>query len=212
MSLGAIDWNKMDGDTIVPILVCCLLLAWYLPAAVSKYRGKSSKALGHAAIWFAMIVVLIGGYAFRPELAFIKDRMAGVLIPGRATDKGDGTIVISKSSDDDHFSIAGYINNQSTSFVLDTGASAVVLTHDTAQRLGLLVGEDGYTQTVSTANGMTKVAPIRIDELRIASIVLKDVKASVARQGELDENLLGMSFLSRLKGYAVEADQLTLRQ
>jgi aspartyl protease family protein len=59
---------------------------------------------------------------------------------------------------------------------------------------------------------LTKVAPIRIDELRIASIVLKDVKASVARQGELDENLLGMSFLSRLKGYAVEADQLTLRQ
>ncbi len=202
----------MNSETIVPILVCCLLLAWYLPAAVGKYRGKSSKALGHAAIWFAMIVVLIGGYAFRPELAFIKDRMAGVLIPGRAADKGDGTIVISKSSDDDHFSIAGYINNQSTSFVLDTGASAVVLTHDTAQRLGLLVSEDSYTQTVSTANGLTKVAPIRIDELRIASIVLQDVKASVARQGELDVNLLGMSFLSRLKSFAVEADQLTLRQ
>lgn len=202
----------MNSETIVPILVCCLLLAWYLPAAVAKYKGRSSKALGHAAIWFAMIVVLIGGYAFRPELIFVKDRMAGVLMPGLAIDKGGGTIVISKSSDEDHFRVDGFVNNQSTSFILDTGASAVVLTHDTAKRLGLLASEENYTQIVSTANGLTKVAPIRIDELRIASLVLLDVKASVARQGELDVNLLGMSFLSRLKSYSVESDQLTMRQ
>jgi aspartyl protease family protein len=202
----------MNSDTIVPVLVCCLLLAWYLPAVVTKYKSKSNKALGHAAIWLGMIVVLIGGYAFRPELIFIKDRIAGVLMPGQAIDKGGGTIVINKRNDENHFSIDGHVNNQSTSFVLDTGASAVVLTHDTAQRLGLLAGENSYTQTVSTANGLTKVAPIRIDELRISSIVLQDVKASVARPGELDINLLGMSFLSRLKGYAVEDDELTLRQ
>ena len=204
--------KTLDSDTIIPILVFCLLLAWYLPAVVGKYKSRSSHALGHAAIWLGLIVVLVGGYAFAPELTFIKNRMAGVLIPGRAIDQGGGTIVINKRSDDLHFSIVSYVNNQSTNFVLDTGASAVVLTHETAQRLGLLVNESSYTQTVSTANGLTKVAPIRIDELRIASIVLNDVKASVARQGELDDNLLGMSFLSRLKGYAVEADQLTLRQ
>jgi aspartyl protease family protein len=204
--------KTLDSDTIVPILVCCLLLAWYLPTVVGKYSGKSSKALGHVAIWLGLIVVLVGGYAFRPELIFVKDRMAAVLLPGRAIDKGGGTIVINKRSDENHFIIAGHVNNQSTSFMLDTGASAVVLTHDTAQQLGLLANEDSYTQTVSTANGLTKVAPIRIEELRIGSIILQDVKASVARRGELDENLLGMSFLSRLKGYAVEADELTLRQ
>ena len=202
----------MDSESIVPILVGCLLLAWYLPVLVGKYRGKSRQALGQVAIWLAIIVVLIGGYAFRLELIFIKDRIASVLMPGRATDKGGGTIVINKNSDDNHFSIAGYVNNQSTSFVLDTGATAVVLTYDTGQRLGLLESEDSYTQTVTTANGLTKVAPIQIDELSIGSIVLKDVKASVARQGELDVNLLGMSFLSRLQGYAVEGDQLTLRK
>jgi aspartyl protease family protein len=210
--LGGINLKTLDSDVIVPILVCCLLLAWYLPAVVGKYSGKSSKALGHVAIWLGLIVVLVGGYAFRPELIFVKDRMAAVLLPGRAIDKGGGTIVINKRSDENHFIIAGYVNNQSTSFLLDTGASAVVLTHDTAQQLGILANEDSYTQTVSTANGLTKVAPIRIEELRIGSIILQDVKASVARRGELDENLLGMSFLSRLKGYAVEADQLTLLQ
>jgi aspartyl protease family protein len=210
--LGGINLKTLDSDTIVPILVCCLLLAWYLPAVVGKYSGKSRKALGHVAIWLGLIVVLVGGYAFRPELMFVKDRIAGVLMPGQAIDKGDGTIVINKRSDDNHFIIAGSVNNQSTSFLLDTGASAVVLTHETAQHLGMLLNENSYTQTVSTANGLTKTAPILINELRIGSIVLDDVKASVARQGELDENLLGMSFLSRLKGYAVEADQLTLRQ
>jgi aspartyl protease family protein len=210
--LGAIDLKTLDSDTIIPILVFCLLLAWYLPAVVGKYRGRSNQALGHVAIGLGLIVVLVGGYAFRPELITIKDRIAGVMMPGQAIDRGGGTIVINKRADEAHFSIAGSVNKQNTEFVLDTGASAVVLMHDTAQRLGLLAGEGGYSQTVSTANGMTKVAPIRIDELRIGSIILQDVKASVAQPGELDVNLLGMSFLSRLKGYAVEADQLTLRQ
>jgi aspartyl protease family protein len=210
--LGAINLKNLDSDTIIPVLVFCMLLAWYLPAVVGKYRGRSSQALRHVAIWLGLIVVLIGGYAFRPELIIIKDRIAGVMMPGQAIDRGGGTIVINKRADEAHFSIAASVNKQNTDFVLDTGASAVVLTHDTAQQLGLLANEDSYTQTVSTANGLTKVAPIRINELRIASIILQDVKASVARQGELDENLLGMSFLSRLKGFAVEADQLTLRQ
>jgi aspartyl protease family protein len=199
--LGAIDLKTLDSETIVPVLVFCLLLAWYLPAVVGKYRGRSSHALRHVAIWLGLIVVLVGGYAFRPELTSIKDRIAGVMMPGQAIDRGGGTIVINKRADEAHFSIAGSVNKQNTEFM-----------HDTAQRLGLLTGEDAYTQTVSTANGMTKVAPIRIDELRIGSIILQDVKASVAQPGELDVNLLGMSFLSRLKGYAVEADQLTLRQ
>ena len=202
----------MNADVIVSITVCCLLLAWYLPAAIQKYKGQSSQALRHAALWLAMVVVLIGGYAFRPELTFVKNRMVSVLLPGRAIDKGGGTVVITKNSQDDHFSIDGLINTQSTSFILDTGASTVVLTYDTAKRLGLLAGEESYTQIVSTANGLTKVAPIRIGELRIGSLVLQDVKASVARQGELDVNLLGMSFLSRLKSYSVESDQLTMRQ
>ena len=202
----------MNADVIVSITVCCLLLAWYLPAAIQKYKGQSSQALRHAALWLAMVVVLIGGYAFRPELTFVKNRMVSVLLPGRAIDKGGGTVVITKNSQHDHFSIDGLINTQSTSFILDTGASTVVLTYDTAKRLGLLAGEESYTQIVSTANGLTKVAPIRIGELRIGSLVLQDVKASVARQGELDVNLLGMSFLSRLKSYSVESDQLTMRQ
>jgi aspartyl protease family protein len=209
---GSIDLKTLDSDTVIPILVFCLLLAWYLPAVVGKYRGNSSHALRHGAIWLGLIVMLVGGYAFRPELITIKDRIAGVLMPGRAIDVGGDMIVIYKRADEAHFNIKSYVNNQSAEFVLDTGASAVVLTHGTAQRLGLLPTEGGYTQTVSTANGMTKVAPIRIDELRIGSIIIKDIKASVAQPDELDVNLLGMSFLSRLKGYAVEADQLTLRQ
>ena len=202
----------MNEGTIIPLIVFALLLAWYIPAAVRNYRGKFGQALGQAAIWFALIMVFVGGYAFRPELMVIKDRVFGVLLPGRAVDQGGGTIVINKSNEDDHFRINADVNAQSTIFILDTGASSVVLTHDTAHRLGLLASEENYSQTVSTANGLTQVAPIRIRELRIASIVLNDVKASVARDGELDENLLGMSFLSRLKGYAVESDQLTLRQ
>ncbi|MDE2446459.1 MAG: TIGR02281 family clan AA aspartic protease [Alphaproteobacteria bacterium] len=202
----------MNGDQMMGILVGCLLLAFYLPYAVRRYRGASQKAGGHVAIWLGLLVLLVGGYAYQPELLSVKDRILGVLMPGRAMSRSDGVVVINKAADEAHFQLDAAVNGQSTSFVVDTGASSVVLTHETALRLGLLTGEDSYTQTVSTANGTTKVAPIGIGEMRIASISLSDVKASVARPGELDTNLLGMSFLSRLKGYAVEGNQLTLRQ
>jgi aspartyl protease family protein len=95
--------------------------------------------------------------------------------------------------------------------LIDTGASTVVLKPADAQRLGIDVDRLKYTVPVQTANGTTYAAHVRLRTLTLGPISLNDVEALVAKPGTLKENLLGMSFLSRLRSYEFTTDMLTLR-
>jgi aspartyl protease family protein len=95
--------------------------------------------------------------------------------------------------------------------LVDTGASTVVLKPADAQRLGIDVERLRYTVPVQTANGTTYAASVRLHNLTVGNISLDNVDALVARQGSLKDNLLGMSFLSRLRSYEFTSDYLTLR-
>ena len=95
--------------------------------------------------------------------------------------------------------------------VLDTGASSVVLTHDAAVAAGLPVEMIHYTVSVDTANGRAQAAPVTLDRIAVGSIVERQVPALIAPPGQLRTSLLGMSFLSRLQGWEVRGDKVTLR-
>jgi aspartyl protease family protein len=94
--------------------------------------------------------------------------------------------------------------------MVDTGASIVALPQSVAERIGLFPGPEQFTQTVSTANGRLKVAPVRLSNLTLGPIRLQDVEAVVIPDGRLDKTLLGMSFLGRLKGFEIREGQLHL--
>jgi aspartyl protease family protein len=96
--------------------------------------------------------------------------------------------------------------------VADTGATLVVLTYEDAERLGLRPRSLDFSGRASTANGTAKVAPVKLAKLRIADIVLRDVSAAVAEPRALGVNLLGMSFLARLKRFEMQGDELLLVQ
>ena len=102
------------------------------------------------------------------------------------------------------------MNNASVDFVFDTGASAVTLTQDDARAAGIDPSTLSYTVPVSTANGQSTFALTTLDELRIGSLRLDDVRAFVARPDVLETSLLGLSALDRLKGWRVEGDRLIL--
>jgi aspartyl protease family protein len=102
-------------------------------------------------------------------------------------------------------------NGISLGMLVDTGASTVVLRPADAQRLGIDIERLRYTVPVQTANGTTFAASVRLRNVSIGRIRLNDVEALVAKQGALKENLLGMSFLSRLRSYEFTSDYLTLR-
>jgi aspartyl protease family protein len=111
-----------------------------------------------------------------------------------------------------HFETEGRINGQRIGFMVDTGASVIALNESSAARFGLRPSRGDYKATVTTANGTIKAAPMRLAMVDIGGIVVHDVDAMVLPDEALSENLLGLSFLSRLKRFEYANGRLVLEQ
>jgi len=111
-----------------------------------------------------------------------------------------------------HFSVTSHINGMPVEMMADTGATYVALTYKTALSLGIQPSELPFNKQTDTANGVTAVAPVVLDEMRIGDIVVRQVEAVVTAPGRLQQNLLGMSFINRLSRFEMSGRRLTLTQ
>ena len=111
-----------------------------------------------------------------------------------------------------HFLTEGRIDGQRIGFMVDTGASMIALNETSAARFGLRPSRGDYNATVNTANGTIKVARTRLAMVDIGGLVVRDVDAMVLPDEALSENLLGLSFLSRLKRFEYANGQMVLEQ
>lgn len=111
-----------------------------------------------------------------------------------------------------HFQTEGRIEGQRIGFMVDTGASVVALNEKSAARFGFRPSRSDYTTTVSTANGTIKAARTRLAMVELDGIVVRDVDAMVLPDEALSENLLGLSFLSKLKRFEYANGRLVLEQ
>ncbi len=94
--------------------------------------------------------------------------------------------------------------------LVDTGASRVILRESDARRAGYRISSSDYTVRVSTANGITYAAPITLRSVELGSIRVRNVPALVQHDDQLSVNLLGMSFLNRLRAFQFENGYLLL--
>jgi aspartyl protease family protein len=111
-----------------------------------------------------------------------------------------------------HFATEARIDGQRIAFMVDTGASVVALNESSAARVGLRPNPSQYTAIVTTANGTLKGAPTRIAMIEVGGLIVRDVDAMVLPDEALSENLLGLSFLSRLKRFEYADGQMVLQQ
>ena len=111
-----------------------------------------------------------------------------------------------------HFQTEGRIDGQRIGFMVDTGASVVALNEKSAARFGFRPGRGDYNATVQTANGTIKAARTRLAMVDLGGIVVRDVDAMVLPDEALSENLLGLSFLSKLKRFEFANGRLVLEQ
>ncbi len=111
-----------------------------------------------------------------------------------------------------HFATEGRIDGQRIPFMVDTGASVVALNESSAARFGLRPTHGDYRATVTTANGTVKGAPARIAMLEVGGLIVRDVDAMVLPDEALSENLLGLSFLSKLKRFEYANGKMVLEQ
>jgi aspartyl protease family protein len=108
------------------------------------------------------------------------------------------------------FALQARINGVPAPMVVDTGATSVVLTYETAKAAGLPLELLDYDVDVETAGGRTKAARLTLDRLAIGKLVERSVPALVVPHGTMKTNLLGMTFLDRLERWEVRADRLML--
>ncbi|WP_445221501.1 TIGR02281 family clan AA aspartic protease [Bradyrhizobium sp. Pa8] len=108
------------------------------------------------------------------------------------------------------FALRAKINGVAAPMVIDTGATSVVLTWETAKAIGLPLEMLEYDVDLETAGGHTKAARLTLDRLSVGHLVEKSVPALVVQRGQMKTNLLGMSFLDRLESWGVRADKLML--
>jgi aspartyl protease family protein len=104
------------------------------------------------------------------------------------------------------------VNGARVHMLVDTGASSVVLSYDDAAAAGFYPGPADFKFSAQTANGVSRMARVRLRQMRLGAIALDNVDAYVADRGALGASLLGMTFLSRLSHFEAASGRMVLRQ
>lgn len=206
---GRFPW-ALDGESEVQRLV--YLLAWLAllgGGGVAMFRLRPAKAALQVAIWAAVVLLLVLGYSFRGEFSQLRDRLAGALLPNQGQTAADGSVAFTRSSDG-QFHVAAVVDGTRIAFLVDTGASGVLLSPADARRLGFDPASLDYSVWTSTANGKGRAAPMVLGSIEIGPIRRVNMPALV-NEAALKGSLLGMRFLDSLGGFAVEGDRLVLR-
>jgi aspartyl protease family protein len=141
------------------------------------------------------------------QIARATDNISNVL---RKRSSAAGRAVQIARGQSGEFTLKARINGVTAPMVIDTGATSVVLTYETAKAAGLPLELLEYDVDVETAGGHTKAARLTLDRLAIGKLVERSVPALVVPHGQMKTNLLGMSFLDRLESWEVHADRLML--
>jgi aspartyl protease family protein len=199
----------MTTDDFADLSVKLIWLVALGGSALVVFRESIGKAIQIVLIWIVIGLSLALGYTYRFELRGVYDRLMAEMVPGRAATRG--RIVEIARGRGGSFDVSTRVNGGSVPMVLDTGASAVVLTQEAAKAAGLPLEVLSYSVTVDTANGKTRAAAVTLDSVSVGGLTERSVPALIAQPGQLRTSLLGMSFLNRLESWEVRGDKLVLR-
>ena len=165
-----------------------------------------------SAVGVAQAVVMLSHADRGPELRRAQTAVAepAMTTPDVRVEHAAGTSAELAKSPDGHYWAEATVNGQRVRFLVDTGATAVALTIQDAQRLGLNPSTLDYGYQVMTANGQARAAQVRLASISVAGARVEDVQALVIEKG-LPTSLLGMTYLGRLSRFEATPTALILR-
>lgn len=173
-----------------------VLVLWF----VVQGRESLGKLLQHAAAWALIFLGAIAVVGLWQDIRQTVRPTQSVVSEGR---------VELPRAPDGHYYVTAEVNGATIRFVVDTGASQIVLSRRDARRAGIDTGALIYTGRAQTANGTVRTAPVRLDRLAIGGFEDRDVRA-VVNEGAMDGSLLGMEYLRRFSSVEIAGERLVL--
>lgn len=189
-----------DLPRLAYLILLLLAIGGFLVVELRKSPGKTSRQLLAWALIFAGAVAIAG----------LWDDISGAVVPRQEISQGGAHIEIPVSHDG-HYYLTAEANGVPVTFVVDTGATTIALSRQDAQKIGIDTGNLAYIGQARTANGTVATATVMIDSFRIGDIQDDRVPATVI-DGEMDQSLLGMTYLSRFARVSMEDDRLVLER
>jgi aspartyl protease family protein len=197
------DMGLDDPDSLARLLYLGALLLFVGGFVLWGSRRRLGRNLRDLAIWALILAMAVIAYGFR-------DTLRQQLVPAAMVQTGPGVVELRRGSDG-HFHANLEVNGQRVRFMVDTGASDVVLSRRDAERVGLDPDGLAYLGTARTANGTVATATVRLGLVQLGEIRDTGVRASVT-EGGLDSSLLGMSYLDRFSSIEISGDTMRLRR
>lgn len=189
-----------DPDTLARVVYLLLLLGF-----VGGFFLWGGRGLGRnfrdLTIWVLIFAMVVIAYGFR-------DVLRDELLPAAMVQVAGDTIELRRASDG-HFHATLEVNGRRVRFMVDTGASDIVLSRADAERVGLDPAELRYLGSALTANGPVATAPVRLAVVQFGDFTDTDVRATV-NAGALDVSLLGMSYLDRFDSIQISGERMRL--
>lgn len=192
----------MTADMLPNIVYLLILLMALGGTLIVALRGNMARTLQQLSVWGLLFLALIAVYGMWGDIK-------NTLLPQQQVLE-DGRIELPRQADG-HYYVVAKVNDVPIRFVVDTGATQVVLTQQDADRLGLNADRLAFTGRANTANGSILTAPVRLDTLDIGPIHDRNVNA-VVNGGQMDTSLLGMNYLTRFARVEFNRDKMILER
>ncbi|WP_324754669.1 retropepsin-like aspartic protease family protein [Roseovarius sp. Pro17] len=192
--------DTVDTANLIYLIVLgCAVMIWFFAAN----RNSLGKTAQHAAVWGLIFIGVIAAIG-------LWDDIRATVAPRQSISADQGRIELPRAPDG-HYYLAAEVNGAPVRFVVDTGASDIVLSREDAIAAGLHPDDLNFTGQATTANGIVRTAPVRLETLTVGSISDRGVRA-VVNSGELRESLLGMGYLERFTSVHITGGKLVLER
>ena len=201
---GAIMSTDQGAHMIWWLLAALLPLSALLSRQISL-RGTLAMALS----WGAIFLFVLGLFSYRQEFTNVAIHIKNSVI-GNPQQRAEGDTLHIQMSDDGHFWVMARVNNKPVRFLVDSGATVTTLSDDIAGQTGVNVDEFSPAMAMQTANGVVFAKRSTIDGLSVGPIQTSQLSVVVSDRMN-GVNVLGMNFLSRLKSWRVEKDEMVLQ-
>lgn len=166
-----------------------------------SWKNSFSKFIRFGLIWFVIFLLAILLALFWENYLYKKTNVDNLK-------NGQNELVLTRSGDG-HFYINLDINNHPIDFLVDTGASSIILSNNDGKKLGFDKEALKYWKSANTANGEILISPIILDQIKMGPISYSNVKAFIS-QKNMKKSLLGMSFINRFKKLEINQSKMTI--